>query len=480
MTVTPNATGSSVTVKGTPVLSGTYTVKMKLENEAGSEEYTMTFKVNGVAPRITASLARGNVGRSYSEIRISAKGTKPIEITCSIADSDLKKFGINGLSDLGLTFTCDAEEGTAKITGTPSMSIKNLPLTFTATNVISSAKRKLNLTLAGERPSFITPSSATTNMTCEIGSNINISFKVKGSKKIVYSMNNVSGFTLTQTNDYEAVLTGKAPSRDSTTTITVRAKNPDGSATRRIVIKTQTPPEITTDSLPSATIKKNYSAKVKATGTRTVKLSVEGNLPTGLRFSNGSFSGRPTEAGEYTFTVKAVNKIGEDSKQFTIEVVDPNAPKVSENKSVPEKNSTPPAEDTKSSPESVPENKDLESEESVTTEHKMTFGEGRASGSQTAQIEDEGYIIAAVLPEVSVNVSGMYDISVELSSDVPVGAKLIWLALAEEGKSSEDDTIAEFYDDTGAETAEVPDNRKITVSAWFNEGVKYSPVIAVK
>ena len=80
----------------------------------------------------------------------------------------------------------------------------------------------------------------------------------------------------------------------------------------------------------------------------------------------------------------------------------------------------------------------------------------------------------------SVNVSGMYDIAVTLDDNVPEGAKLFWFAYPEEGGKSEDDEIAEFYDDAGAEIDTVPSSRKITVSAWLNEGVKYYPVIAVK
>ena len=298
-------------------------------------------------------------------------------------------------------------------------------------------------------------------------------------------MNKVSGFTLTQTDDYNAVLTGKAPSKDSTTTLTVTAKNADGSVTRRIVIKTQTAPKITTSTLASGTLKKNYSSKVTATGTKTVKFSVTGSLPSGVKFSNGSFSGKPTAAGSYTFTVKASNSIGTDSKQFTITVVDPNAKKTSKTATSETTQSKDSVKSTAPSLQSEPDvnerstETETEPEESL-NEGEITFGNERSVSPNESEIKGGGYTVAAVLPEITVNVSGLYDISVELNGDVPVGSKLIWLAFAEEGKGSEDDEIAEFYDESGAEISDVPESRKITVAAWFNEGVKYYPVIAVK
>lgn len=494
LSYTLGSNGANATVKGTPKLAGTYTVKITLTNTAGSNSYTTTLKVNGVAPRLTATLAKARTGRAYNETRISATGTKPIDITCSVSASDLAKFGISSLSDLGLTFTCDSAKGTAKLTGTPTMSLKNLPITFTARNVMSSVSRKVNLSVVGDKPSFTAPSAATTNITCEVNSNIKYSFSVKGSKKMTYSMNKVNGFTLTQTGEYDAVLTGKAPAKDSTVTLTVTAKNADGTATRRIVIKTQTPPKITTSTLASGTLKKNYSSRVTATGTRTVKLSVTGKLPAGVKFSNGSFSGKPTAAGSYTFTVKASNSIGTDSKQFTITVVDPNAKKSSKTTNTSAKKtetarSRNSIKSTAPSSQSVPvvnerstapgtESADKSAEDSA--EGKITFGNKRSVSPNEAEIAGGGYKVAAVLPEITVNVSGLYDIGVELSSDVPVGSKLFWLAFAEESKRSEDDEIAEFYDDTGTEVSDVPEGRKITVAAWFNKGVKYYPVIAVK
>ena len=95
----------------------------------------------------------------------------------------------------------------------------------------------------------------------------------------------------------------------------------------------------------------------------------------------------------------------------------------------------------------------------------------------TALVSDNDYVVVGVLAKVSVDVSGMYDFDVVLSDDAEIGEKLIWLANPE--TPSEDDEIAEFYDESGAEIERVPESRNITISVWLNKGVIYEPAIAV-
>ena len=91
-----------------------------------------------------------------------------------------------------------------------------------------------------------------------------------------------------------------------------------------------------------------------------------------------------------------------------------------------------------------------------------------------------GHKIAAVLPEIFVNESGLYDLEFEISEDIETGAKLIWLACPQNIEPSEDDDIVEFYNLDGEEITTVPEDHKISVSAWFNENIIYAPVIVVK
>ena len=98
----------------------------------------------------------------------------------------------------------------------------------------------------------------------------------------------------------------------------------------------------------------------------------------------------------------------------------------------------------------------------------------------------DSYEIAAVLPEIYVTESGLYDLEVNLDEEIKTGAKLVWFACPKNGSSSEDDDIVEFYDADGSEPdwqqeiSTVPESHKIIVSAWFNENIIYEPVIAIK
>ena len=479
-----NATGTTLTITGTPEEIATYSLTVTASNAAGNSSVNATLKVNGVAPRLKATLGKGTVDDDYTGSNISATGTKPITFAYSISNSDMKKFGIESLEDLGLSFNYDADEATASITGSPVKSVKALPITITASNAASDGKpasRKVNLTIAGAKPTFTDPEDSSITMKVLQKADISLNFTVTGTPDITFSMNNATGFTLTQTGDNTATLSGTAPSKDGKTTITVTAANTDGKATRKIIIQTFTAPKITNSSLSSGTLNKNYSSKLAVTGTKTITWTLNGDLPDGMKFNKGTFSGKPTEAGTFELSVIAENDIGTDTKDFTLTIKDPNNVTA-----VPEEE---PAqisehEDEIYDDDSLREETEAEIESESKSESAITFGHERnelsLSAGQSAMLNENGYTVVKVLPEMKVSVSGMYDIDVELDESVETGAKLIWFAFPKNKESSSDDEIAEFYDESGKEITSVPESHKITVSAWLNEGVTYEPVIAVK
>jgi formylglycine-generating enzyme required for sulfatase activity len=83
--------------------------------------------------------------------------------------------------------------------------------------------------------------------------------------------------------------------------------------------KKGTAPTIATEPLPDGTVGTVYSQTLAATGDEPVTWSVSvGTLPTGLSLQSGTISGTPTAVNTYTFTVKATNAAGNDTKQFSI------------------------------------------------------------------------------------------------------------------------------------------------------------------
>ena len=80
------------------------------------------------------------------------------------------------------------------------------------------------------------------------------------------------------------------------------------------------PPKITTASLPYGEVDKNYSQPLAADNNPTSWSVTNGTLPNGLTLENGTISGIPTAAGTSTFTVKAENTAGSDSKELTLTI----------------------------------------------------------------------------------------------------------------------------------------------------------------
>ena len=126
---------------------------------------------------------------------------------------------------------------------------------------------------------------------------------------------------------------------------------------------------------------------------------------------------------------------------------------------------------------------DIDDSEEEETEATITLGEPRTvadlTAEQVAAIKDEGYIIVAVLPEMTVTESGQYDLDVELDENAAEGAELKWFAFPK-AAPSEDDEIVDFYDEAGTPVEGVPASHKIIASPWLNAEVTYAPVIAVK
>ena len=108
----------------------------------------------------------------------------------------------------------------------------------------------------------------------------------------------------------DAVITATTHDGLFTATCTVTVNAPDA------------PPSITTDTLPDGKVGEAYSHTLTATGTAPITWSIDGGLPAGLSLNKdtGEISGTPTTAGTSTFTVKATNSAGSDTKELSITI----------------------------------------------------------------------------------------------------------------------------------------------------------------
>ena len=82
-------------------------------------------------------------------------------------------------------------------------------------------------------------------------------------------------------------------------------------------------PSITTSGLPDGKVGEAYSQILTANGTTPIKWSISGGaLPDGLSLNKdtGKISGTPTTAGSSTFTVKATNSAGSNTKELSITI----------------------------------------------------------------------------------------------------------------------------------------------------------------
>ena len=123
----------------------------------------------------------------------------------------------------------------------------------------------------------------------------------------------------------KGVLSG-TPTKAGTYTFTVTAKEADGGeASKSFTITVRESLQITTESLPNATLGLYYNRTLSANLTGvTWSLKEGGSLPPGLSLMSYSdysrISGTPTTAGTYTFTVVATDGTQTAERQFTITV----------------------------------------------------------------------------------------------------------------------------------------------------------------
>ena len=161
-----------------------------------------------------------------------------------------------------------------------------------------------------------------------VGANYSIQLTATGSNPIKWSIvgNLPDGLQL---NSDTGVISG-IPTTEGKYTFTIEADNKmspkDSKEVTIIIEEEQIPPTITTETLIDGLLGKEYYSELLATGNKTITWEiVSGELPDGLTLDkdSGIISGKPTNPGSYTFTVRATNGIEPDAtKQYTILIKD--------------------------------------------------------------------------------------------------------------------------------------------------------------
>ena len=136
-------------------------------------------------------------------------------------------------------------------------------------------------------------------------------------KKVRWTSDNETVATVSEDGVVTAVAGGTA---------VITATTHDGLFTATCTVTVNAPdaaPTITTDTLPDGKVGEAYSQILTATGTTPITWSFDGgNLPAGLSLNadTGEISGTPTAEGTATFTVKATNSAGSDTKELSITI----------------------------------------------------------------------------------------------------------------------------------------------------------------
>ena len=256
------------------------------------------------APVITTtSLPDGAVGTAYSE-HLFATGSNPI--TWSVA---------SGALPAGLSLSTGGI-----ISGTPTAA-GAFTFTIKAENSVGNDTQSLSITIEeANTPPVIT---TTTLPDAAIGVLYSYTLTATSVLPVTWSIvggSSVAGIVLSA----NGVLSG-TPTTAGTFPFTVKATNSAGEDTKELKITITgevIPPTITTTTLPDGATGTAYNATLEASGTAAFAWTIAaGNLPNGLTLLNtGAITGTPTTEGTFTFTVKASNSAGEDTKELKITI----------------------------------------------------------------------------------------------------------------------------------------------------------------
>ena len=493
-------------------------------NTGGTAAKKCKLKIKAIKPKFTFKNSPAATFNEPYSAEAQLTGSQPIVLE------------VKGLP-AGLSYDYDSFDEVVRISGTPTEGGK-FSVKMTATNVQGKGSKSAKIVV-----NFPPEIQGIELAEAYTGKSYTAKFKAEGTKKITWAVESgdlPTGLTLKAANGQ---IKGK-PTQGGTYSFYIVATNPYGSDARSVdLVVNVTPPKISTSSLKKGKYNKAYSVKIKTKDGTPDSWSIDGDLPEGITFTDGVFSGTPTEAFNESITVTASNEGGSSSKTYTL-VITPDAPKVT-TASLPngtlgqaysavlEAEGTPPIKWGWSGyPAGLTLNKETgeisgtptkagtfkitvyaeNSAKIVSKKYKVDIVDPAGNtGNVGASPEDSGfdgedsesksdssaeeyrllaehYAATGELPEGFVIAAELGEVSADVSRIYDFEAELSESTpvgakmywLANSEKPSDDDAIAEFSGEDGQDIETVPESRRVSVSAWLNAGMIYRPVIAVK
>ena len=304
--LTFDAEKATITGKPTEGWNGSFVIMAT--NTGGTTSKTCKLKIKAIKPKFTF---KNPPAATYLE---------PYTAEAQLTGSQPIVLNVKGLP-AGLSYDYDSFDEVVKISGTPTEGGK-FSVKMTATNVQGKGSKSAKIVV-----NFPPEIQDITLADAYTGKSYTAKFKAEGTKKILWyvaSGDLPAGLTLKATNGQ---LKGK-PAEGGTFSFYVVAENSYGSDTKSVdlVVKV-TPPKISTNSLKKGKYNKAYSVTLKTKDGTPDSWDITGDLPKGITFSGGVFSGTPEEAFTGSVIVTASNAGGSDKKIYTL-VIAADAPKV--------------------------------------------------------------------------------------------------------------------------------------------------------
>ena len=293
---------------GSPKASGTFTIVVTVENSAGNDtrEYSLTIaeknKLN--APKITTErMTDATEGTAYA-FQFEAEGSN---VTWTATWKTLT----------GLTLTPDGVlRGTPERSGTYNITVK-------AKNAAGTDYANLTLRVNSANGNAKAPTVKSSKIPDAYqDEDYSYFLEAEGSSPMTWKLEDPNSLPkgLELTEDGE--ITGKVDTSKATTfKFNVIATNSVSSNKKQITLKVLAKAlTFKSDALKEAKWNKKYSFTVKVQNMKPTVWSIEGELPDGVKFDKGKFSGKPMEVGEFELTITAGNGAVELSDEFTLNV----------------------------------------------------------------------------------------------------------------------------------------------------------------